>query len=155
MPDSTKNRRADSTTVEWLANAIGEATRSAKFCVAGSLPVVDPQIEVEGLGPIKLPLKPTMAKKLVACCQPAPYGKGTETLVDTRVRKTYELDPKNFSLSDAWNSAIAEATRTVAEPLGLPADRLEARRYKLLVYEKGGFFLPHRDSEKHDRMWRA
>src|SRR5262249_34410445 len=23
---------------------------------------------------------------------------------------------------------------------------------KLLVYEKGGFFLPHRDSEKHDRM---
>jgi hypothetical protein len=20
------------------------------------------------------------------------------------------------------------------------------------VYEKGGFFLPHRDSEKHDRM---
>ena len=39
-----------------------------------------------------------------------------------------------------------------AEQLGLPAERLEARLYKLLVYEKGGFFLPHRDSEKHDRM---
>ncbi len=40
----------------------------------------------------------------------------------------------------------------VAEQLGLQADQLEARIYKLLVYEKGGFFLPHRDSEKHDRM---
>ena len=42
--------------------------------------------------------------------------------------------------------------RPVAEQLGLPAEQLEARLYKLLVYEKGGFFLPHRDSEKHDRM---
>src|SRR5262249_48789946 len=61
-------------------------------------------------------------------------------------------DPKNFRLDDAWNSAIADATRAVAEQLGLPADRLEASLYKLLVYEKGGFFLPHRDTEKHDRM---
>ena len=29
---------------------------------------------------------------------------------------------------------------------------MEARLYKLLVYEKGGFFLPHRDSEKDDGM---
>src|SRR5262249_3562329 len=69
-----------------------------------------------------------------------------------RVRKTFELDPQKFRLGDEWNSAIASATRTVADSLGLPADRLEARLYKLLVYEKGGFFLPHRDSEKHDRM---
>src|SRR5947207_5644922 len=40
----------------------------------------------------------------------------------------------------------------VAEQLGLPTEQLEARLYKLLVYEKGGFFLRHRDSEKHDRM---
>jgi hypothetical protein len=152
MPKSKKSRPDDSNTVEWLANAIGQATRSAKFCVVGGLPVVDPDIEVDGLGAIKLPLKQTAAKKLVACCQTAPYGKGTQTLVDTKVRKTFELDPKSFRLGDAWNSAIVDATRTVAEQLGLPADRLEARLYKLLVYEKGGFFLPHRDSEKHDRM---
>jgi disulfide oxidoreductase YuzD len=149
----TKERRQnDSNTVEWLANAIGRATRSAKFCVAGGLPVVDPGIDVNGLGVIKFPLKTSAAKKLIACCQTAPYGKGTQTLVDTRVRKTFELDPKSFRLNDAWNSAIADATRTAAEQLGLPADRLEARLYKLLVYEKSGFFLPHRDSEKHDRM---
>jgi len=142
----------DSTTVEWLSTAIGQATRSAKFCVVGCLPVADPGIEVEGLGTITLPLTQTMAKKLVASCQVAPYGKGTQTLVNKKVRNTFELDPKKFCLSGAWNVAIADAMRPVAEQLGLPAEQLEARLYKLLVYERGGFFLPHRDSEKHDRM---
>ena len=59
----------DSTAVEWLSTAIGQATRSAKFCVVGCLPVVDPGIEVEGLGAVKLPLKRTTAKELVASCQ--------------------------------------------------------------------------------------
>src|SRR5206468_1143588 len=39
-----------------------------------------------------------------------------------------------------------------AEQLGLPPEQVEARLYKLLVYERGGFFLPHRDSEKHNGM---
>ncbi len=38
-----------STTAERLASAIGQATRSAQFCVAGHLSVVNPGIEVEGL----------------------------------------------------------------------------------------------------------
>src|SRR5260370_10937031 len=142
----------DSATVERLATAIRQATRSAKFCVAGCLPGVAPGIEVEGLGTITLPLKRTTAKKLVASCQVAPYGKGAQTLVNKKVRNTFELDPKKFRLSDAWNVAIADAMRRVGEQLGLPAEQLEARLYKLLVYEKGGFFLPHRDSEKYDRM---
>ncbi|MGO9597435.1 MAG: 2OG-Fe(II) oxygenase [Isosphaeraceae bacterium] len=55
-------------------------------------------------------------------------------------------------MSEAWNTVIAETTRSVAEHLGLPSEQLEAKLYKLLVYEKGGFFLSHRDSEKQDRM---
>jgi hypothetical protein len=68
------------------------------------------------------------------------------------VRNTVELDPRKFRLSDAWKVAIDEAMPPIAQQLGLPAEQLEAKLYKLLVYEKGGFFLPHRDSEKHDRM---
>lgn len=141
-----------SITTEWLSNAVQQATRSAKFCVAGCLPAADPGIVIAGLGPLKLPLKRTTAKELIGKCRPAPYGKGTETLVNPKVRNTFELDPKKFSVSDEWTAAIARATGAAAEQLGLPSDQLEARLYKLLVYEKGGFFLPHRDSEKHDRM---
>jgi hypothetical protein len=97
-------------------------------------------------------LKPATAKKLAGLCRVAPYGKGTQTLVNRKVRDTLELDPKKFRLSPEWDAAVAGAARAAAEQLGLPAERVEARLYKLLVYQKGGFFLPHRDSEKHDGM---
>jgi predicted 2-oxoglutarate/Fe(II)-dependent dioxygenase YbiX len=142
----------DSSAIEWLAEAIGRSARSANFCVAGCLPKVEPCLVVEGLGAVRLPLKRAMAMQLVASCRVAPYGKGTRTLVDTKVRNTFELDPQNFRLGDAWNAAIAETTQAVSKQLELPPEQLEARLYKLLVYEKGGFFVPHRDSEKQDRM---
>lgn len=141
-----------STTARWLSKAIDQAAKSSMFCVAGCLPAVDPRIEVDGLGAVKLPLKRALAKELVAHCRVAPYGKGTQTLVDKKVRNTFELDPKKFRLSQEWSSAVARAAQLAAEQLGLPSEQIEARLYKLLVYEKGGFFLPHRDSEKHDRM---
>ncbi|QDU24211.1 2OG-Fe(II) oxygenase [Urbifossiella limnaea] len=144
--------RGKSSPVPALAAAVHAAARSAKFVVDGALPAADPGLVVEGIGPVPVPLRRGAAKALVAACHAAPYGKGTQTLVDDRVRKTFELDPAQFSLGAGWTAAVADATRTAAQALGLPADRLEARLYKLLVYEKGGFFLPHRDSEKHDRM---
>ncbi|QDU24250.1 2OG-Fe(II) oxygenase [Urbifossiella limnaea] len=152
MSKARKKRDTGTTQLDWLAAAIGQATRAAKFVVDGALPVADPGLVVEGIGPVPVPLRRGAAKALIAACHVAPFGKGTETLVDERVRKTFELDPQKFRLGDEWTSAIAAATRTTAAALGLPADRLEAKLYKLLVYEKGGFFRPHRDSEKHDRM---
>src|SRR5438552_12304087 len=106
-----------STTARRLSEAIGQATRSAKFCVAGCLPIVDPGIEVDGLGAIKLPLKRAMAKALVTQCRVAPYGKGTQTLVDRKVRNTFELDPKQFRLGQEWNAAVDRTAQLVAEQL--------------------------------------
>jgi hypothetical protein len=145
-----------SSVVEWLSEAVGRATRSAKYCVSGCMPIVDPGLEVEGLGPMAIPLKRGKGKELVARGRVAPYGKGAQTLVNTDVRNAFEFDPADFRLSDAWSAAVAGVAQLVAERLGLPAERIEPQLYKLLVYEKGGFFLPHRDSEKHDGMvWRA
>lgn len=142
----------DSATIAWLTKAIEQAAATARFCVAGSLPDIDPGLDVDGLGRVQVPLKRGIAKQLIASGRVAPYGKGTRTLVNKNIRNTVELDPKQFRLGDKWNAAIASVTRTIAEQLGLPVDRLEATLYKLLVYEKGGFFVPHRDSEKQDRM---
>src|SRR4051794_10146363 len=111
-----------SITARRLSEAVGQATRSAKFCFSGCLPVVDPGIEVDGLGVIRFPLRPATAKKLIAQCRIAPYGKGTETLVDTKVRKTFELAPTKFWLGQQWNAAVARAAQLAAEQLGLPAE---------------------------------
>src|SRR5437588_11886972 len=100
-----------STTADRLAEAIGQATRSAKFCIAGCLPVVDPGIDVDGVGAVRLPLKPATAKKLVGQCRVARYGKGSRTFVDKKVRDTLELDPKKFQLRREWDAAVAHAAQ--------------------------------------------
>jgi hypothetical protein len=136
-----------------LAEGIDAARRSTNFCVGGVLPKIDPDIEVAEVGPLKLPLRSAPAKRLMAACQPAPYGKGTQTLVNRKVRNSFELAPAKFKLANPeWDEVIRTAVRTSAEQLGLPVERLEPKLYKLLAYGKGGFFLPHRDSEKTDRM---
>jgi hypothetical protein len=141
-----------STTARWLSEAIRQATRSAKFCVSGCLAGVDPGIEVDGVGAVRLPLKRSMAKELVAQCRVAPYGKGTQTLVDRKIRNTFELDPKKFRLRQEWNSAVDQLAQPAAAQLGLPAEQVEARLYKLLVYEKGGFSC-HTATAKSTTAW--
>ena len=74
----------DACTVEWMTKAITEATRSARFSADGTLPKIDPRLEVDGLGRVTLPLTPKAAKQLIARCKVAPYGKGTKTLINTK-----------------------------------------------------------------------
>ncbi len=48
-----------------------------------------------------------------------------------------------------WSDQLDVILDEVVEGLGLPEDaEVEAQLYKLLLYEPGSFFLPHKDSEK-------
>ncbi len=141
-----------SDSIAWMTTAIEQAGQSKMFCVGGTLPLMNPGLEIAGVGPVKLPLKPTQAKSLIAVAQVAPFGKGTKTLVDTKVRKTFEIDAAQIKLSAAWEQAIAKVVSQVATDLGLADQQLRAELYKLLLYERGGHFQRHRDSEKRNRM---
>jgi predicted 2-oxoglutarate/Fe(II)-dependent dioxygenase YbiX len=112
-----------------------------------------PGLEVEGLGMIGLPLTAAQAEALKGKCEQAGYGKGEETLVDTNVRRVWKLPASKLSLTNpAWNKALEEIISSVQVELGLEGQALTAHLYDLLLYEKGGFFLPHRDGERLDRM---
>ncbi len=52
------------------------------------------------MGVVGPPLTKTHARKLIKLCRQAPYGKGTETVVDTAVRRVWELDPAQFKLTN-------------------------------------------------------
>ena len=136
----------------WISEAIAQASRTENFSASGTLQTADIGLAVARVGEVPLPLKPKVAKQLISVAKVAPFGKGTKTLVNTKVRNSFEVDAKLVDFSDSWNEAIQETTRSVAEQLGLPADQLQAKPYKLLLYERGGHFLPHRDSEKVGRM---
>jgi predicted 2-oxoglutarate/Fe(II)-dependent dioxygenase YbiX len=148
-----KKPNVELTIVGQLLEAIRKVDRPGAVCTSGDLPLVMPGLEVEGLGPVGLPLGKTQARKLAKLCHQAPYGKGTETVVDTAVRCTWELDPDQFQLTNPkWDELVATIVEDVQQDLGLETRKLTAHLYKLLLYEKGGFFLPHRDGEKLDRM---
>lgn len=76
----------------------------------------------------------------------------TKTVVDTQVRNTLEVDAGSVEYSAEFAAAIESAGRELATYLNLEADRTQVELYKLPLYPKGGFFLPHRDSEKRNGM---
>src|SRR5262245_33071855 len=136
-----------------LRQALAEADRPGSFCVSGSAPAVLPGLQVSGMGPVAMPLTAGQATELKKLCEQAPYGKGTETVVDPSVRRVWRLTPDRFALTNPdWQPFLRQTVQAVQEGLGLEKQKLEAHLYDLLLYEPGSFFLPHRDGEKHDRM---
>ena len=138
---------------EHLLEALAAIDRPGEFAAAGDWAAAMPGLEVEGLGTVGLPLTKTQARTLVRRCRQAPYGKGTQTLVDTDVRRVWEMDPEQFELTNPkWEALIESIIDEVKQRLGLRERKLSAHLYKLLLYEKGSFFLPHRDGERLDAM---
>ena len=121
-----------------------------------SLPQL-PLIEVSGIGPLSLPVPPSQSRKLIGRAQQAPFGLGERTLVDLSVRRSWQIDASDIRLDPAFEAIIRHSVLPqLCTDLGLPRKataRVEAHLYKLLVYEEGGFFAPHRDSEKEPGMF--
>jgi hypothetical protein len=113
-----------------------------------------PGLVVDGVGTIGLPLSGIQAIELSKRCEDAPFGRGSVTVVDKSVRNTFQLSPKDFKISNpSWEKEVENLTKKVCDGLGVISMKVEAQLYKLLLYEKGSFFAPHRDSEKVDGMF--
>lgn len=136
--------------LQQLLAGLGEASQ---FVSVGQLPAVLPGLEVKGVGPIGVPVTSADAKRLIARASQAPYGRGEATIVDRDVRRVWQLGPSQFALRNAaWNEGLAGVVDAVKRDLGIRR-KVSAELYKLLVYEKGSFFKPHRDSEKIPGMF--
>ncbi|KAG0613503.1 hypothetical protein M758_6G108300 [Ceratodon purpureus] len=117
-----------------------------------------PSFHVEGVGELRLPLCTEDSAKLRSVCEQAPFGKGSATLVDTRVRRCWQVDASKITFPGVpeflSKTVQGLATKAVAS-MGLVGDaaQLEAHLYKLLFYEPGGHFSVHRDTEKEKGMF--
>ena len=75
-----------------------------------------PGLEVDGLGPVGLPLTARQAKQLKKLCEQAPYGKGEQTLVDTSVHRVWHLSPDQFTLTNPdWDLFLKLTGRQIRE----------------------------------------
>ncbi len=124
------------------------------FSAQLSVPSDALRLEVDGVGQVRLPVRPAQAKKLCGVARPAHFGHREETILDPAVRDTWEISPDLVSLGGpSWAPALEGALTELADQLGVPAgNRLEAELHALLVYGPGQFFVPHTDTEKNDAM---
>ena len=136
-----------------LLDCLGSVKRPGDFCTGGRREIFMPAIELDGVGPIALPLLAVQIAALRAAAERAPYGLGEATLVDPAVRNTWQIDPSRIRIGGRrWPETLAGLVAEAALGLGV-TEPVTADFYKLLIYEAGGFFVEHRDTEKVPGMF--
>ncbi|KAL9035771.1 MAG: hypothetical protein Q9214_006435, partial [Letrouitia sp. 1 TL-2023] len=131
-----------------LFDRIFEVRSTGSFATFGIVDsFVHPGISVDPIGTVRLPLSEEDAHALVQASYKAPFGNGTETVVDECVRKTCQIDAgKIHFLNDRWQSCLDRTVEHVARELGV-ADGANVRVefYKMLLYKKGAMFKAHKE----------
>ncbi|KXH42493.1 2OG-Fe(II)oxygenase superfamily protein [Colletotrichum salicis] len=102
-PSGTEDAVAD------LSDALAGIQTQGTFASFHPLKRVDPDLSVQDVGPVSLPPSEPVVRQLIDKAIRAPFGKGSETIVDTSVRNTWELDPSQFELrSPRWPADFTE-----------------------------------------------
>jgi hypothetical protein len=113
----------------------------------------NPGLYVKDHGLVGLPLSHADAQAIASLSRQAPFGRKDETVVDTAVRKTWELGAEQFEFKNPrWIAYVQELGRKAIKDLGVKVGA-HPEIYKLLLYEEGAFFKAHKDSEKAAGMF--
>lgn len=136
-----------------LAALLSTVRTPGDFYATGSTELLLPRLEVNGVGPIALPLLPTQAEQLIAVAERAPYGRGEETLLDTTVRRTWQIGADRIRIEGkSWARTLEAVVARATAGLGVTGP-VAAELYKLLIYDQGSHFVSHRDTEKAPGMF--
>jgi hypothetical protein len=129
-----------------LLHSLEEVQSSRTFASFGVLEdFIDPGIHIDGQT-LSLPLSECGAQHIIQASHKAPFGKGSETIVDTSVRNTWEINRENFQLQNRkWGNYMRDILWRVTDELELSdgPETIRAELYKMLLYEKGAMFKPH------------
>ena len=124
------------------------------FYSAGVVEIPMPLVEVKGVGPLSFPIPRPQIEAMVQQATQAPYGRGEETIVDTSVRNVWQIPPSGVKIGGkSWEASFGQILLQVTAGLGCQNAVVSAELYKLLIYDRGGFFLAHRDTEKTEGMF--
>lgn len=131
-----------------LESLLAGVKRPGSFCVHGALALPMPMVRVDGVGALSFPLPPAQIAALLAAAERAPYGRGEQTVVDTSVRRVWQIDAARVRISGkSWTHSMGRILAETGRGLGCEDAAIHAELYKLLVYDPGGFFLAHHDAE--------
>lgn len=136
-----------------LTELLSDLERPGEFYAHGETLSPLPQVDVDGVGTLPFPLPAAVAAELIAVAERAPYGRGPRTLVDTDIRRAWQIAADRVRIGGStWQATLLSIVRDAAAGLGV-AGEVSAELYKMLVYDEGSFFVAHRDSEKTSGMF--
>ncbi len=139
--------------IESIISSLKETAQSDVFCTKLTASYEELALEVDPLGPLSFPISARTAKSLIVEAEPAKYGKGTQTLLDRRVRDVWEIPQDRIKTGEDWNQKLGSILKKVQKNLALPEDgKLTAELHNMVIYMPGQFFQGHQDSEKVDGM---
>lgn len=137
-----------------ILDCLNDLKGTGKFASKGTIDFVFPGLNVKNVGEISYPINEMGAQALIQAAKKAPFGKGSKTILDDKVRRTWEIDASQLAFQGKkWEPCLNTILTQVKSDLGLQNDAISAHLYKLLIYQKGDFFLPHKDSEKEKGMF--
>eukprot|EP00172_Hildenbrandia_rubra_P000645 Plantae.Rhodophyta-Hildenbrandia_rubra.ctg13508.p2 GENE.Plantae.Rhodophyta-Hildenbrandia_rubra.ctg13508~~Plantae.Rhodophyta-Hildenbrandia_rubra.ctg13508.p2 ORF type:complete len:191 (+),score=39.20 Plantae.Rhodophyta-Hildenbrandia_rubra.ctg13508:439-1011(+) len=150
-------RRRSRKTLTALSAALDGISGKGDFACGGPtrLPT-SPALYIRNHGLVGLPLSVKGARELAKSpnASRAPFGKGEETVVDTSVRCAWQFEPKDVDIRNPfWADELSKLVTEIGFILGAGYSKIKPVLYKVLLYEKGGFFKAHRDTEKGERMF--
>ena len=137
-----------------LEKLLSGVRRPGDFVVEAGFETALPRVEVTDVGTLSFPVPEAQVRQIIAQASRAPFGRGEATILDESVRRVWQLPPDAVRLGGkSWDKTFARILAAVADGLGCAEVGITAELYKLLVYDEGGFFAAHRDTEKTAGMF--
>lgn len=127
-----------------IVDTLKSVKKPGHFASGGEISLPLPALSLKSTPDVilGLPLSESQVETIIASASQAPYGKGEKTVVDTSVRRTWQLSPTQFFIKNSrWIKSLQTLLVRVKDELGCgDAMTVSCELYKLLLYESGGFF---------------
>lgn len=139
-----------------LLRVVESVAREHNASCVGNVKLRDmPKLTIDDVGDVPYPLSPEQARSIIAIAERAPFGKGTENVVDETVRSVWEVDATKVHIDESWlDNHLPKIVKCLCNDIDVMFEEyVDAKFYKLLIYEEGGHFKQHQDTERGPGMF--
>ena len=79
-----------------LLQTLNQIEGSGSFVMSGTKDFMPLGLAIKGVNEISFPITTAQVETMIKVAHKAPFGKGSQTIVDANVRSAWEIDAKNI-----------------------------------------------------------
>jgi hypothetical protein len=102
-----------------LETILSGVRQPGDFFVCGAIEMPMPRVEIEGAGTLSFPVPDAQIADVIRRAERAPYGKGEATIIDTSVRKVWQVTADHVKIGGkSWGVNFDHVLSKVKTGLG-------------------------------------